>query len=137
MGGIDDDDIDDDNTSTTVATTIDDDTSTTVATTIDDTSTTVANTIDDDTSTSTSSTSVPPPAAFTQSFSSAGGSITVTWNGSFLSLDAINPVAGFAAEIHDNDGTRVRVEFEPSGDGGDDARIEVRVEDGRFEVRVD
>jgi hypothetical protein len=32
----------------------------------------------------------------------------------------------------------VRVDFESNGDsGGDDARIEVRVEDGRFEVRVD
>jgi hypothetical protein len=112
-----------------------------VSTTIDDdnTSTSVANTIDDDedTSTSSSTTDVPAaPAPFTQSYSSAGGSITVTWNGSSLSLDAIDPAPGFAAEIEDAVGTRVRVDFERL-DGGDDARIEVRIEDGRFEVRVD
>ena len=60
----------------------------------------------------------------------------MTWNGSSLSLDAINPAPGFAAEIEDAGGTRVRVDFERL-DGGDDARIEVRIEDGRFEVRVD
>jgi hypothetical protein len=146
---------DDDNTSTSVANTVDatstsvdddDDTSTSVATTIDDdgddnTSTSVATTIDDDddTSTSSSTTNAPAgPAPFTQSYSSTGGSITVTWNGASLSLDAINPAPGFAAEIEDAGGSRVRVDFESNGDsGGDDARIEVRVEDGRLEVRVD
>jgi hypothetical protein len=151
-----DDDDDDDATSTSVATTVDDDddvtTSTSVANTVDatstsigdddddNTSTSVANTIDDDdTSTSSSTTNAPAaPAPFTQSYSSAGGSITVTWNGSSLSLDAISPAPGFAAEIEDAGGSRVRVDFEGNGgSGGDDARIEVRIEDGRFEVRVD
>ena len=78
------------------------------------------------------------PAPFTQSYSSSGGSITVTWNGSSLSLDAINPAPGFVAEIEDAGGSRVRVDFESDGgSGGDDSRIEVRVEDGRLEVRVD
>ena len=78
------------------------------------------------------------PRPFTQSYSSTGGSITVTWNGSSLSLDAINPAPGFAAEIEDAGGSRVRVDFESDGgSGGDDSRIEVRVEDGRLEVRVD
>jgi hypothetical protein len=62
----------------------------------------------------------------------------VTWNGSSLSLDTINPAPGFVAEIEDGGGSRVRVDFESnSGSGGDDARIEVRVDGGRLEVRVD
>ena len=108
----------------------------------DSTSTSVANTIDDDngsTSTSVVTTNAPSaPAPFTQTYSSAGGSITVTWNGSSLSLDAINANAGFVGEIEDGGGSRVRVDFESnSGSGGDDARIEVRVEGGQIEVRVD
>lgn len=123
-----------DASSTSVANTIDDDD--------DSTSTSVANTIDDDngsTSTSVVTTNAPSaPAPFTQTYSSAGGSITVTWNGSSLSLDAINANAGFVGEIEDGGGSRVRVDFESnSGSGGDDARIEVRVEGGQIEVRVD
>ena len=60
----------------------------------------------------------------------------MTWNGSSLSLDAISPATGFVAEIKDGGGDRVRVEFERRR-RGDDARIEVRVEDGQLEVRVD
>jgi hypothetical protein len=58
----------------------------------------------------------------------------VIWNGSSLVLGAVNAAAGFTGEIHDNDGSRVRVDFE-----SDDAehRVEVRVEDGRVEVRID
>ena len=49
-------------------------------------------------------------------------------------LGAVNAAPGFTAEIHDNDGTRVRVDFE----GADDEhRVEVRVEDGQVEVRID
>jgi hypothetical protein len=77
-------------------------------------------------------------AAFTQSYSSAGGAITVTWNGSAFSLDAVSPAPGFVAEIDDGGGDRVRVEFEAEGDGsGHSPRIEVRVNDGRLEVRID
>jgi hypothetical protein len=152
---VDDHGIHDDNTSTSVANTVDDhgghqgddgvddngvddhgddddNTSTSVATTVEDN--------DDATSTSVASTTNAPsaPAAFTQSYSSRGGSITVTWNGSSLSLDAINPNAGFVGEVHDATASRVRVDFESNGgSGGDDARIEVRVEDGRVEARVD
>ncbi|HTH05310.1 MAG TPA: hypothetical protein VL916_05550, partial [Ilumatobacteraceae bacterium] len=134
---VDDDDDDDNSTSTSVANTIDDDDDD------DNTSTSVANTIDDDddnsTSTSVATTNAPAaPAPFTQTYSSAGGSITVTWNGSSLSLDSINANAGFVGEIEDGGGSRVRVDFESNGgSGGDDARIEVRVEGGRLEVRVD
>ena len=58
----------------------------------------------------------------------------VTWNGSSLILGSVSAAPGFTAEIHDDDGTRVRVDFE-----GDDAehRVEIRVEDGRVEVRID
>ena len=34
------------------------------------------------------------PAPFTKTYASSGGSITVSWNGSALSLDAVNPAAG-------------------------------------------
>jgi hypothetical protein len=60
--------------------------------------------------------------------------VTVTWNGSSLSLDAINPANGFAAEIKDGGGDRVRVDFE----GNDDEfRVEVRFNDGEMRVRID
>ncbi len=58
----------------------------------------------------------------------------MTWNGSSLILGAVNAAPGFTAEIHDNDGSRVRVDFE-SNDG--EHRVEVRVEDGQVEVRID
>ncbi len=83
-----------------------------------------------------SSTSVPAPAApapFTKTYQSAGGSITVTWNGAALSLDAVSPSAGFEAEIDDQASDRVRVEF----DNGDaDWRIEVRFDDGAIRERI-
>ena len=80
-----------------------------------------------------SSTSVPARAAFTKTYQSAGGSITVTWNGSVLSLDAVSPSAGFEAEIDDQASDRVRVEF----DNGDaDWRIEVRFDDGAIRERT-
>ena len=60
----------------------------------------------------------------------------MTWNGRSLSLDSINANAGFVGEIEDGGGSRVRVDFE-NNSGGDDARIEVRVEDGQVRVRVD
>ena len=61
----------------------------------------------------------------------------MSWNGSSLSLDAISPAAEFVAEIQDGGGDRVRVEFDRNGGEGHSPRIEVRVDDGRLEVRVD
>jgi hypothetical protein len=128
-----------------------------VSTSVVDASTTIPNTTiddddddddadadadDDDVSTTSSSpantaasssTSVPAPAPFTKTYQSAGGSITVTWNGVALSLDAVSPSAGFEAEIDDQASDRVRVEF----DNGDaDWRIEVRFNDGAIRERI-
>jgi hypothetical protein len=140
------DDADDDNTSTsvpddsvpddTIDDADDDNTSTSVPddsvpdSTIDD-----GDDDDDDTSTSVPDDSVPPslPDPFTQTFTSAGGSVTVSWSGTALHLEAISPAAGFSAEIEDNDWDRVRVDFE----GDDDHRVEVRLNDGSIRIRID
>ncbi len=87
-------------------------------------------------SSSTPSSSVPNnplPAPFTKTYTSAGGSITVTWNGSSFSLDSINAAAGFDVEIKDQRWDRIRVEFD---NGDDDSRIEVRISDDDNSVRV-
>ncbi len=117
-----------DATSTTIddspSTTVDDSPSTTAgstSTTIDATSTTV----DDDRG------SVAP---FTRTYRSSGGSITVTWNGSSLSLDAVSPEPGYQAEIEDNRGDRVRVDFESDDH---DSRIEIRVDGDEVRERVE
>lgn len=86
------------------------------------------------TSPSTSSTvATQPPAPSTETYDSSGGSITVTWNGSALSLDAVNPADGHTAEIEDETATRVRVRFR----GPAESRIEVRVENGQVTERID
>lgn len=103
------------------------------STTIDDAS---ASSSSPENTAASSSSSVPAsatPAPFTKTYQSLGGSITVTWNGSALSLDAVSPSAGFQAEIDDQASDRVRVEF----DNGDaDWRIEVRFEDGSIRERI-
>jgi hypothetical protein len=124
----------DDSPSTTIddgpSTTIDDSPSTSIddgpSTTIDDSPST---TIDDGPSTTVSSL----PAPFTQTYSSSGGSISVTWTGSSFSLGAVSPAAGYSAEIEDQAWDRIRVDFE----GPDDHRVEVRIDDGQLRVRVD
>jgi hypothetical protein len=86
------------------------------------------------TSPSTSSTvATQPPAPSTETYDSSGGSITVTWNGSALSLDAVNPTDGHTAEIEDETATRIRVRFR----GPAESRIEVRVENGQVTERID
>lgn len=57
-------------------------------------------------------------------YSSAGGSITVSWNGTSLSLGAVNPAAGFTSSIEEQRSDRIRVRFEGSADW----RIEVRAD---------
>jgi hypothetical protein len=81
----------------------------------------------------TPTTSVPGTPPGTETYSSAGGSITVQWDGVALDLQTTTPAAGFEAEVEDDRPDRVRVRFR--GAGGD-VRIELRVEDGRV-VRVE
>lgn len=83
-----------------------------------------------------SSSSVPTnplPAPFTKSYTSAGGSITVTWSGTAFSLDAVSPAPGFQAEIDDQDWDRIRVEFD---NGDSDWRIEIRLNDGAIREQI-
>src|SRR6056297_3472085 len=118
-------------TTSQVTTTVDDTPTTTIddtpTTTVDDTPTTV-----DDTPTTTIASSLPAP--FTTSYSSAGGSIDVTWSGTAFTLNSVSPAAGFRAEIEDQSWDRVRVDFESDDH---DARIEVRINDGRLRVGID
>jgi len=80
-----------------------------------------------DSTTSSSEVDAPQIAPFTKTYSSLGGSITVSWNGSSFSLLAVAPAVGFEQEIEDNEPLRIRVRFR-SDDAG--SRIEVRVSDG-------
>jgi len=132
---------------TTVAnTTVDDSTSRSVpGNTIEDdddstSSSAPSSTVDASTSSvpanTASSSSVPTtplPAPFTKSYTSAGGSITVTWSGAGFSLDAVSPAPGFQAEIDDQDWDRVRVEFD---NGDSDWRIEIGFDDGAIREQV-
>jgi hypothetical protein len=145
----------------TVADTVVDTVATTVAGTIADSSTSSSsptNTINDDNDSSTSSSvpsstiqdstsssvpgdtassssvpTTPLPGPFTRKYESAGGSITVTWNGTALSLDAVSPAPGFQAEIDDQAWDRVRVEFE---NDDSDWRIEIRFNDGAIREEI-
>jgi hypothetical protein len=112
--------------STTVATTTG-----VTATTVDTPPTTMPGTTTPTTSTTPTTTAVP-LAPFTETFSSAGGSITVNWNGSALSLVSADPAAGYTTKIEDNQADRVRVRFE----GADNWRIEVRISNGQRQVTI-
>lgn len=72
-------------------------------------------------------------APFTRTYTSPGGSITVTWDGSALSLGAVTPAADHEAQIEDESGSRIRVRF----NGPNESRIEIRVEDGRIRESID
>ncbi len=116
-----------------------DDTVNSTPNSVDDTVSSTPNSVDDDSNSSVPDNSTPGqplPAPFTETYMSAGGSITVTWSGTAFTLDAVNAAAGFEAEIHDQRSDRVRVDFE-SNDG--DARIEVRIsdDDNSLRVRID
>jgi hypothetical protein len=82
-------------------------------------------------STSTGSTTEPDAPTlepFTKTYESTFGSITVSWNGTALSLVSVSPTAGAVAEIEDQEPLRIRVRFV----GADDSRIEVRVASGEL-----
>ena len=144
-----------DATIVSVPTSIDDDPSD------DDTSSSTPNTVDDDdddddddSSSSVPGNSVPDssvpdnsvpgssvptrslPAPFTQTYTSTGGSISVSWSGTAFTLNSVNAADGYTAEVKDSNWDRVRVDFE--GDDND-SRIEVRIsdDDGSLRVNID
>ncbi len=67
---------------------------------------------------------VTPVPAGTQSFSSVGGSIVVSTDGTSLSLVSTSPAAGFGADVHDNGPGRVEVRFT---DGDVEWRIRIEI----------
>ena len=73
------------------------------------------------------------PAPTTETQTSAGGSITYSWNGSSLDLLSTQPASGHTVEIEDDTSTRIRVRFR----GPSESRIEVRVEGGVPVVDID
>lgn len=73
------------------------------------------------------------PDPFTETYNSSGGSITVDWDGSSLSLLAVDPQPGFESDVKDNTSTRIRVEFD---DGNTDSRIEVRLNGTEIDVTI-
>lgn len=87
------------------------------------------------TSTLATSTTVaePAPSPFTRTYQSGGGSITVSFDGTRLSLDSVAAADGHEAEIEDDSADRVRVRFT----GPNESRIEVRVDDGELRERID
>jgi hypothetical protein len=84
---------------------------------------------------------VPPPAPTaapavpqTATYDSAGGSITVNFDGSStVSLASSSPAAGFTAAVHDNGPTRVEVRF---SDGQTEWRIRVDVVNGALAPEI-
>ena len=99
---------------------------------------TTASTVSPTTSmpTTTSTTSVPTAPAdapFTRRYDSLGGSITVRWDGSALSLVSVEPAAGFVSEVEDQTTARIRVRFRSDDD---DSRIDVRADDGRVTSNI-
>ncbi len=100
--------------------------------TVTTTATTSSSTASSPTS-SVPSTTNPSVAPFTRTYDSAGGSITVDWDGDSFTLLSVAPAAGFSSEIEDQQATRIRVRF--SGDS-DDSRIEVRVNNGQLIVDI-
>ena len=86
----------------------------------------------DDDSSSSSSTPQALPEPFTKTYTSAGGSITVSWTGTAFTLDSVDPADGSGVEIHDQQWDRVRVDFS----GAAKSRIEVRLNDDHGSIRV-
>ena len=77
-------------------------------------------------------------AFFTESRTTAGGTVTVAVSVSTLSLSSAIPAQGFDADIHSNGSTEVEVRFQKH-DESVEYRVKARLEDGviRWEIRDD
>ncbi len=76
----------------------------------------------------TSTMPLPSTDPFTNTYFSAGGTITVSWDLSALSLVAVHAAVGFDGEVEIERSDRISVRF--SSRSGADSRIDVRVVDG-------
>lgn len=83
----------------------------------------------------TTTTAAPDPTdpPFTQQYNSTGGSITVNWNGTALTLISTAPGSGYETEIEVESADRIRVRFRSDNA---DSRIEVRAQDGHVEHTI-
>ena len=97
------------------------------------TSTSSSSTSSSSSSSTSTSLAAQGPAPFTKTYNSAGGSITVTWDGTALSLGAVDPGADETVEVEDNTATRIRIRFH----GPAESRIEIRFENGEVTERID
>ena len=57
----------------------------------------------------------------------------MTWDGTALSLGAVDPGADETVEVEDNTATRIRIRFH----GPAESRIEIRYENGQITERID
>ena len=57
----------------------------------------------------------------------------MTWDGTALSLGAVNAAADETVEVEDNTATRIRIRFH----GPAESRIEIRFENGQVTERID
>lgn len=64
--------------------------------------------------------------------STAGGSVTVTFDGNAISIQSVDPAPGFTAEVTESDPTEIKVYFR---NGAEEYEVEIQVEAG--ELRVD
>jgi hypothetical protein len=78
---------------------------------------------------SSPSTPAPPTASGDHSYTSAGGSVTVTAANGTIALASSTPAAGFTQEVHDNGPTRVEVRF---NDGQTEWRVRVDLVNGQL-----
>jgi len=82
-----------------------------------------------------------PPVGGTSTLTSPGGSVTVAWTASSVSVLATAPTPGWVvAEVEQDAPTRVVVRFERgdrSGEGSGEAKVDVRVQDGRLVTQVE
>ena len=69
----------------------------------------------------------------TNTYTSVGGNITVTFARGALTLDATKPAAGYQADVHTNKPDDVEVRF---SNGTRESRIRIRIENGQVRTEI-
>lgn len=75
-----------------------------------------------------------PIGPFTETYTTVGGSVTVSFDGTRLRVTGIGAAPGYETEIKKNDGDDVEVRFEADDD---ESRIRVRIDDGSIRAEVE
>jgi hypothetical protein len=80
------------------------------------------------------STTTPPAGDTTVTYDAGeGGTVTITSNGSTLTIVSVNPAAGWAPEVEVASGREVEVDFR---NGSRRIQFDAELEDGRVRIRV-